>query len=113
VKSFADYAFMRLFDELLRRDKPKEGPDKWSAHGVDWQHSRHSFETNGYGFSVETYELVHRTKDWTLLVIKDRWWAGRNGEVIRTVHWGKVLRGNRATVMAWLKTQQREIEGRL
>ncbi len=113
MKSFADNSFMLLFEEILRRDKPKDAPDKWSAAGVDWRHARHSYESNGYGYTVETYEATHAAKDWFLLVVKDHWWAGRNGEVIRTAHWAKVLRGSRTSVMTWLKSQQREIEGRL
>jgi hypothetical protein len=114
LKSFADNSFLLLFEEILRRDKPKDNPDTWSANGVDWRHARHAYESNGYGFTVQTYEVINPAKrGWYLLVVKDHWWAGRNGDVIRTGHWAKVLRGERAAVMAWLKSQQREIEGRL
>lgn len=113
MKSFTDNSFILLFEGILRRDRPKEGPDNWSVAGVNWQHARHGYESEFYGFTVETYEVTNAAKGWALLVVKDQWWAGRNGEVIRTVHWAKVLRGNRATVISWLKSQQRDIEGRL
>ncbi len=113
MKSFTDNAFLLLFEEILRRDKPKDAPDRWSVSGVTWQHARHGYESSNYGFAVDTFEVVNAAKGWALLVVKDQWWAGRNGGIIRTVHWAKPMRGSRAAIMAWLKSRQREIEGRL
>jgi len=104
---------MLLFDEILRRDKPKDAPDRWSTGDVSWQHARHGYETASYGFSVDTFEVVNAAKGWALLVVKDHWWAGRNGEILRTAHWAKTLRGNRTAIITWLRSRQREIEGRL
>lgn len=111
MKSFADTAFFLLFEEILRRDRPKDGPDIWSANGVGWRHTRHSFEGHSYGFTVELYELEKAGKTgWALLVAKEHWWAGRHGEVIRSGHWAKPLSGNRASILAWLKGRQKDIE---
>ena len=111
MKSFADNAFYLLFEEILRRDKPKNGPDAWTTGGVTWHHSRHNFETNGYGFTIEIYELASSGKNgWTLLVAKEHWWAGKQGDVIRTVHWAKPMRGSRISIMNWLKERQRQVD---
>jgi hypothetical protein len=112
VKSFADTSFFLLFEEILRRDQPKDAADRWVTAGVSWLHARHSYQGGDYGFAVETYEASSSAKNWTLIVVKEHWWAGRNGEVIRSAHWAKPLRGSRASIISWLKSRQREIEER-
>lgn len=114
MKTFADNSFFLLFDEIVRMDKPKDAPDVWSAAGVSWRHSRHSYEAHSYGFITEVYEITADTKSgWCLIVVKEHWWAGRNGEAIRTARWAKPLRGNRAAILSWLKSRQRELENTL
>ncbi|MGH6877146.1 MAG: hypothetical protein ACREHV_07165 [Rhizomicrobium sp.] len=112
MKSFADNSFFLLFDEILSRDKPKESPGRWAAGGVTWQYGRHGYESADYGFAVETYEVTSAAKGWTLLVVKEHWWAGRNGETIRSARWAKPLRGNRTAIIAWLRSRQRDMEGK-
>jgi hypothetical protein len=111
VKTFADTSFFLLFEEILRRDKPKENPETWSAAGVTWHHTRHTFEGQSYGFTIEIYEAVCSTKGgWSLIIAKEHWWAGRHGEIIRSAHWAKPLRGKRTTIIAWLKERQRQMD---
>jgi hypothetical protein len=111
MKSFADNAFYLLFDQIVRRDKPKDNPDVWTSRGVTWRHSRHSFETQSYGFTIELYELASSGKSgWSLLVAKEHWWGGRQGEVLRSTHWAKPIRGSRTAIIAWLKEQQRQVD---
>jgi hypothetical protein len=111
MKSFADNSFYMLFEAILRKDKPKDGSDTWTTAGATWHHSRHSFETDGYGFAIEIYEIVSTGRNgWTLLVAREHWWAGRKGEVIRSAHWAKPMRGNRAAIIAWLKVRQQQLD---
>ena len=113
MKSFADNSFFLLFEEILRRDKPKDTPGRWAVAGVKWHYERHSYESADYGFVVETYEAENTSKDgWALLVVKEHWWAGRHSNTVRSARWAKPLKGNRTAIMAWLKTRQREIDGR-
>ena len=114
MKTFADTSFYLLFDEIIRRDRPKDAPDAWVTDGVSWRRSKHSYETQTYGFVTEVYEVTSESGGgWALLVTKEHWWAGKNGETIRSAHWAKLLRGNRATIMAWLRGRQRDVEGTL
>jgi hypothetical protein len=111
VKTFADTSFFLLFEEILRRDKPKDAPDAWTAAGVSWHHTRHTFEGQSYGFTTEIFEAVCSAKEgWSLIVVKEHWWAGRNGETVRSAHWAKPMRGKRTAILAWLKQRQREVE---
>lgn len=111
MRSFADTTFFLLFDEILRTDRPGTSPDTWSAAGVSWRHGRHTFEGPSYGFTVESFELTRAAKGgWSLMVVKEHWWAGRHGDTIRSAHWAKPMAGNRAAIMSWLKSRQREIE---
>ncbi|HTT84635.1 MAG TPA: hypothetical protein VMF67_14245 [Rhizomicrobium sp.] len=112
MKSFADNSFFLLFEEIVRRDKPNEATDRWVTAGVSWQHARHSYQSADYGFAIETYEASSSSKGWTLIVVKEHWWAGRNGDIIRSAHWAKPLRGNRTSIITWLRSRQREIEGK-
>ncbi len=106
MKSFADRSFFAVFDELLRRDRPNHGPDTWTVAGVTWHRSRHTFETDSHGFAVETYEVVSPGRPgWSLLVAREHWWGGRQGETIRSAHWAKPLRGSRTAILAWFKAQ--------
>ena len=110
MKSFADRSFFTLFDEILRRDRPPNGPDLWSLAGTTWHRSRHTFETHGYGFTMETYEIERPARAaWSLLVARETWWAGRQGEIIRSAHWAKPVRGSRTAILAWFKEQQHRL----
>lgn len=113
MKSFVDNAFFLLFEGILRNDRPKDEPGRWEVSGVSWQYERHSYESADYGFVVETYEITSVRKGWSLLVVKENWWAGRHGENIRTARWAKPLHGNRTEILTWLKSRQRGIEGML
>jgi hypothetical protein len=44
------------------------------------------------------------------MVVKEHWWAGKQGEVIRSTNWAKPLKGRRASILAWLEQQKRELE---
>jgi hypothetical protein len=115
LKSFSDTAFFRVFEDVLRRDRPKDSPGHWSAQGVDWYYSRHNFEAPDYGFTMEVYEAVNRSAKgpWSFIVIKEHWWAGRHGNNIRSTQWAKPLRGDRAAIWAWFKQRERVNEGKL
>lgn len=114
MKSFSDNAFYLLFDAILRADRPTGSPSTWSAQGVSWSYSRHAFEGHDYGFAVEAYELMNTGKSgWTLLVVREHWWAGRYGDTMRSTHFAKPIRGDRSAIMTWLRQRQRDIEGTL
>ena len=105
MKSFAGKSFFLAFEDCLRRGRPKD-TDVWLYEGVAWHRSRHSFENESYGFANEVYWMVrNRAAPWSVIVVKEYWWAGRRGSVVRTAHWAKPMSGNRATILAWFKAQ--------
>lgn len=109
MKSFTDNSFLRLFDEVVRRDRGKSDCDAWSGAGVQWRRSRHSFETQTHGFTIELFEGTKSGRaGWTLLVVREHWWAGRHGDVVRTTHWGKPLAGKRADIALWFDARKKE-----
>jgi hypothetical protein len=115
LKSFSDTAFFRVFEEILRLDRPKNSPGRWSAEGVDWSYSRHNYEAADYGFVMEIFEARRASSrnPWSFIVIKEHWWAGRHGDNIRSTHWAKLLHGDRQAIWAWFKQRERIIEGKL
>ena len=111
LKSFADTAFFRLFEQILLRDNPHREADTWTASGVTWNHTRHSFQASDYGFAIEVFEATRGGKDgWTLLVIKEHWWAGKHGEVMRSTNWAKPMKGRRQAILTWFEQQRPELE---
>lgn len=109
MKSLADNAFFLVFEEVIRRDNQNRANDCWSAAGVSWRHAKHSFENEKYGFAVETYEAARPGKNgWTLLVVKEHWWAGKHGDVLKSTQWAKPLAGERRAIFEWFKQRQKE-----
>lgn len=112
MKSFADTSFFLLVEQIIREDRPKDGPSSWSAHGVKWEYSRHVSELRSYGYTMEIYELAATGRSpWALLFVKEHWWAGRHGADIRAAQWAKPLQGERRAIMAWFKDRQKKVDG--
>lgn len=60
---------------------------------------------------MEIYEAASTRKgDWSLIFVKEHWWAGRHGNDIRTTQWAKPMRGERRVVMAWFKERQKHFD---
>ena len=109
MKTLADNSFFLVFEEVIRRDNQNRASDCWSAAGVTWRHSKHSFESEKYGFAMDAYEAIRPGKTgWTLLVVKEHWWAGKHGDVLRSTQWAKPLAGNRRAIFDWFKLRQKE-----
>jgi len=108
MKSLSDGAFFRVFDEVLRRHA---GGDRgaWSNAGTTWRRERHAFQSEGYGFALELYEGRHG-EDWAILVVKEHWWIGRGGDVLRSSQWTKLLHGKRAAALAWFAKRKKDYE---
>jgi hypothetical protein len=113
MKTFSDASFLFLFDSMLLEDNPGGVADTWEARGVRWQKHRHGFECEAYGYTLEAFTGTAAGKTgWTLLVVKEHWWAGRRGDVLKTQHWAKPLHGARPKIIAWLNGRKQEIEKR-
>lgn len=111
MKSLSDRSFFLLFERIIHRDNPNLAHDSWKAHGVCWERMRHNFSELRYGYGFDVYIGAHSGRDaWSLLVVKEHWWAGRHGDAVKSQYWAKPLSGKRAVIMAWLKEQKRLLE---
>jgi hypothetical protein len=113
MKSFASPSFFRLFDLLLSSTNPGLKLSRWSIEGVECERDRHSFSGPKYGITIEIFTLTRPGKrGWSLMVVKEYWWAGKDMDAMRMPHWAKLNAGQRADVFAWLRRQELALEER-
>jgi hypothetical protein len=114
MKSFASPSFFRLFDLILSATNPGMKQSHWTIDGVDCECERHSFNGPRYGFAIEIFTLARPGKrGWSLMVVKEFWYAGKVKDAGRMPHWAKLTGGQRADVFAWFRSQEVTAEGRL
>jgi hypothetical protein len=114
MKSFASPSFFRVFDQLLSSANPGMKLSRWTIDGVDCEHERHSFSGPRHGFAIEIFTLARPGKGgWSLMVVKEFWWAGEEKDAGRMPHWAKLTSGQRADVFAWFRAQEISVEHRL
>ena len=109
MKNLSGPSFYRLFDLLVSATNPGFKLARWN--GVDWERQRRSFAGPSHGFGVDIFTLTRSgAHGWVLMVIKEYWWAGEDNQALKSAHWSRPLRGQRADVIAWFRTQEAEIE---
>ena len=52
-------------------------------------------------------------RGWSLIVVKEYWWAGREKDAMRMPHWAKLNSGQRSDVLEWFHFQERALEVKL
>ncbi len=110
MKSLADKSFFNLFDRLVSRGNPAIENVQWRHARADWHRERHSYAGRAYGFTVETTIVDGGTPQWTLLVVREYWWAGSKNKDVKSTRWAKVTSGEQRDVLAWMRQQQRTME---
>jgi hypothetical protein len=111
MKTFASPSFFRTFDLLLAAANPGLKLSHWSRDGVDWERERHSFMGRTHGFAVEVTTLRRSTRQgWTMIVVKEFWWAGNQGRELRGSRWAQLLSGRRNDALGWMREQERAFE---
>ena len=111
MKTLASPSFFRTFDLLLAAANPGLKLSYWSQDGVDWERERHSFTGRTYGFAVEVATITRPgRKGWTLIVVKEFWWAGNQGKSLRSSHWAQLLSGRRSDAIGWMREQERALD---
>ena len=114
MKSFASPSFFRAFELLLSATNPGMKQSHWTIDGVDCEYDRHSFNGPRYGFAVEIFSLALPGKrGWSLMVVKEFWYAGKVKDAGRMPHWAKLTGGQRADVFSWFRNQEVTLEQRL
>jgi len=106
VKTLASRSFFRTFDLLLAAANPSLTLSCWSHDGVACERERHSFSGGRHGFAVEVVTMTWPGRQgWTLMVVKEFWWAGNREKELRSTRWAQLLSGRREDAIAWMRKQ--------
>jgi len=107
VKTLASRSFFRTFDLLLAAANPSLTTlSCWSHDGVACERERHSFSGGRHGFAVEVVTMTWPGRQgWTLMVVKEFWWAGNREKELRSTRWAQLLSGRREDAIAWMRKQ--------
>ena len=107
MKSLATPSFFRVFDLLLGITNPGLKLSAWTHAGVSWERERHSFTGAKHGHTLEIVTLTHAGQHrWSIMVVKEYWWAGKESLAIKSLRWAKPLIGHRGEILSWLRTQE-------
>ncbi len=114
MKTFASPSFFRAFDLLLSETNPGLKQSRWSGGGVEFERERHNFIGPGHEFTIEIFTLTKPgRRGWSLMVVKEYWWVGKESDAGRMPHWAKLKEGERADVLAWFRNRELLLEQRL
>lgn len=112
MKSFADMSFFLLFEQIIRADNPGLKLDRWSKQGVNWERTKHSYTGTAYGFILDSFLAVRVGRNpWSLLVMKEHWWAGSHGDAVKSQQWAKPLAGQRQHILGWFVERKATLNG--
>jgi hypothetical protein len=110
VKNFAHPSFFRLFDLLLSLTNPGLKRSHWIHDGVQFERERHSVTGPRHGLAIEIFTLTRSgRRGWSLMVIKEYWWAGEEGKALKNLRWARPTSGQRADILSWLRAQDAKI----
>jgi hypothetical protein len=114
VRTFASRSFFHTFDLLLAAANPNLTLSSWSHDGVACARERHSFAGGTHRFAVEVVTLTRPGRQgWTLMVVKEFWWAGNRDKELRNTRWAQLLSGRRDDALGWMRKQQERLDGGL
>jgi hypothetical protein len=107
VKNLAHPSFFRVFDLLLGTTNPGLKLSSWSHNGVSWERERHSFTGPTHGQTIEIFMLRRNGKrGWSVMVVKEYWWVGKESKPVKTVRWAKPIEGQRADILTWFRAEE-------
>jgi hypothetical protein len=112
MKTLASPSFFRLFDLLLSTTNPGLKLLRWTHDGVEFERTRHSTMGPKHGLAIEIFTLTRAgRRGWTLMVIKEYWWAGEQGnKPLKNLRWARATSGQRSDILHWLRTQEAALE---
>jgi hypothetical protein len=97
MKSFAHPSFFRLFDVLASLTNPGLKRSHWMHDGVEFERERHSVMGPKHGLAIEIFTLARPgRRAWSLMVIKEYWWAGEESKALKNLRWARPTSGQRA-----------------
>ncbi len=107
MKSFNDALFANRFMRISMATCPGHQINNWQVAGVAWCRDRHSYYGQAYSFQCDAYTLTFSgRRSWAILYVNETWWDEAGKAVVRSTHWGRLLRGNKSDVFAWFKAQE-------
>jgi len=110
VKSFAHPSFFRLFDLLLSLINPGLKRSHWTHDGVQFERERHSVTGPRHGLAIEIFTLTRLGRHgWSLMVVKEYWWAGEESKALKNLRWARPISGQRSHILSWLRAQEIKI----
>jgi len=112
MKGFNDTRFANAFGRLHMAANPGLKSYRWETDGVEWARTRHSHHGPHYTYQCETFVLTRTgaKAPWVFLYIAETWWDMDGKNVLRSSSWGKVMKGRKPDVIAWMKTQEAKME---
>lgn len=114
MKSLARPSFFRVFDLLLGATNPGLKLSSWSRDGIEWERERHSFTGARHGQTIEIVTVTRPGgRGWSVMIVKEYWWVGRESKAIKSVRWAKPVDGNRADIMNWFRAQEAKLDHQL
>jgi hypothetical protein len=110
VKNFAQPSFFRLFDLLVGLTNRGLKRSHWTHEGVEFERERHSATGPRHGLTIEIFTLRRAGRHgWSLMVVKEYWWAGEESKALKNLRWARPTSGQRADILAWLRAQDAKI----
>ena len=110
MKNLARPSFFRLFDLLVSTTNPGLKRPHWTHDGVDFERERHSVMGPRHGFVVEITTLTSRgRRGWSLMIIKEYWWAGEESKALKNLRWARPTSGQRGDILSWLRAQETKL----
>jgi hypothetical protein len=106
MKNFAQPSFFRLFDLLVSLTNRGFKRSHWMHDGVEFERERHSVMGPRHGLTIEIFTLRRLgRRSWSLMVVKEYWWAGEESRALKNLRWARATSGQRADILSWLRAQ--------
>ena len=63
-----------------------------------------------HGLTIEIFTLTRAgRRGWSLMVVKEYWWAGEESKALKNLRWARPTGGQRADILSWLRVQDVKI----
>jgi len=113
MKNLGHPTFFHVFDLLLGNTNPGLKLTSWTHDGVSWERERHSFSGSKHGLTIEIVILTRTGKHgWSIMVVKEYWWAGKESKPIKSLRWAKPVSGQRNDILHWFRLQEATLSPR-
>lgn len=110
MRSLGDPSFFRLFDLLISLTNRGLKRSHWTHDGVEFERVRHSVTGPKHGLAIEIFTLTRPgRRGWSLMVIKEYWWAGEESKALKNLRWARPIGGQRGDILAWLRAQDAKV----